>query len=64
MLTSGLLAIESNIVQLLVALAVSVSYMVVFREWKPFHEIETDVLSYVCGKLRVRLWCLFKTSCK
>ena len=49
MLTSGLLVIEHTIIQLLVALGVSVAFMVAFREWKPFYEIETDVLSYICG---------------
>ena len=43
--------IESTIVQLVVALFVSVAFMVVFREWKPFYEIETDILSYICGTL-------------
>ena len=42
--------IEDPIVQLLVALGVSVGFMVVFREWKPFFEIESDTLFYVCGK--------------
>ena len=27
----------------------SVSFVVVFREWKPFFEVETDTLFYVCG---------------
>ena len=49
LLTSGLLVIPDPIVQLLVALIVSVAFMVVFREWKPFYEVETDALSYVCG---------------
>ena len=49
MLTSGLLVIEDTIIQLLVALGVSVTFMVTFREWKPFYEIETDVVSYTCG---------------
>ena len=50
-LTSGLLVIPDPTVQLLVALAVSVSFVVAFREWKPFYEIETDSLFYICGKL-------------
>ena len=49
-LTSGLLVISEPTDQLLLALAVSVSFMVVFREWKPFFEVETDALSYICGK--------------
>ena len=53
MLTSGLLVIDHTIIQLLVALGVSVAFMVVFREWKPFYELETDALSYVCGKLKL-----------
>ena len=48
-LTSGLLVIEDPIVQLLVALVVSVTFMAVFREWKPFFEVETDALYYICG---------------
>ena len=40
-----------TIIQLLVALGISVAFMVVFREWKPFYEIETDILSYICGTL-------------
>ena len=51
-MTSGLLVIPNPIIQLLAALGVSVSFMVVFREWKPFFEIETDVLSYICGRSR------------
>ena len=50
MLTSGLLVIEHTIIQLLVALGVSVAFMVAFREWKPFYESETDTLFYVCGE--------------
>ena len=50
MLTSGLLIIREPTVQLLVALAVSATFMVVYREWKPFYELQTDALSYVCGK--------------
>ena len=50
MLTSGLLAVKGAVFQLLMALIVSVTFMVVFREWKPFYELETDALSYVCGK--------------
>ena len=50
-LTSGLLVILDPTIQLLVALAVSVSFVVAFREWKPFYEIETDSLFYICGKL-------------
>ena len=42
--------IEDTIIQLLVALFVSVAFMVVFREWKPFYEVETDAVSYVCGE--------------
>ena len=42
--------IEHTIIQLLVALGVSVAFMVVFREWKPFYELETDALSYICCK--------------
>ena len=49
MLTSGLLVIEYPVIQLLVALGVAVFFMVLFREWKPFYELETDALSYVCG---------------
>ena len=51
MLTSGLLVIEDTVIQLLVALGVSVAFMVVYREWKPFYELETDALSYLCGNL-------------
>ena len=53
MLTSGLLVIEDTIIQLVVAFGISVTFMVVFREWKPFYELETDALSYVCGKLKL-----------
>ena len=53
MLTSLLLAIPHRTVQLLVALAVAVTFLVVFREWKPFYEVETDTLFYVCGKVKV-----------
>ena len=56
MLTSGLLVIEDTIIQLLVALAVSVAFMVVFREWKPFYELETDGVSYVCGTLSLLIF--------
>ena len=48
-LSSVLLAITDPTVQLLVALAVSVSFVVAFREMKPFYEHETDMLYYVCG---------------
>ena len=51
MLTSGLIVIEDTTIQLLVAVAVSVSFVVTFREWKPFYEVETDALYYVCGKV-------------
>ena len=50
MLTSGLIVIEDTTIQLLVAVAVSVSFVVAFREWKPFYEVETDTLFYMCGK--------------
>jgi hypothetical protein len=50
MLSSGLLAIPDPSIQLLVALAVSMSFVVTFREWKPFFEPETDALFYVCGE--------------
>lgn len=49
-LTSGLLMIPDPTIQLLVALCVSVSFVVVFRECKPLFEAETDALSYICGK--------------
>ena len=49
MLTSGLLVISDPIIQLLVALVVSVTFMVTFREWKPFFEVQTDALAYICG---------------
>ena len=62
MLTSGLLVIDHTIIQLLVALGVSVAFMVVFREWKPFYELETDALSYVCGKLKL-LVSVFRYLC-
>ena len=50
MLTSGLLVINDTIVQLLLAAVVSMSFVVAFREWKPFYEVETDTLFYMCGK--------------
>ena len=49
-LTSGLIVIDDTTIQLLVAVAVSVSFVVAFREWKPFYEVETDTLFYMCGK--------------
>ena len=49
-LTSGLLVISDPTTQLVVALAVSVSFVVAFREWKPFYEAETDTVVYMCGK--------------
>jgi hypothetical protein len=49
-LTSGLIVIKDPTIQLLVALAVSIGFIVVFRELKPFYELETDLLAYVCGK--------------
>ena len=52
MLTSLLLAIEDLTVQLLAALAVAVTFLVVFREWKPFYELETDTLFYICGEYK------------
>ena len=52
-MTSGLLVIQDTAVQLLVALVVAVTFMVVFREWKPFFEGEADALSYVCGTLPI-----------
>ena len=42
--------IEDTTIQLLVALVVSVSFVVMFREWKPFFEVETDTVVYICGK--------------
>ena len=50
-LTSGLLVIEHPTTQLVLALTVSVGFVVVFREIKPFYEMETDKLFYVCGKV-------------
>ena len=50
-LTSGLIVIDDTTIQLLVAVAVSVSFVVTFREWKPFYEVETDTLFYICGKV-------------
>ena len=49
-LTSGLIVIKDPTIQLLVALAVSIGFIMVFRELKPFYELETDLLAYVCGK--------------
>ena len=49
-LTSGLIVIEDTTIQLLVAVVVSMSFVVAFREWKPFFEAETDTLFYMCGK--------------
>ena len=49
LLTSVLLAIPDGVLQLLVALGVSISFVVVFREIKPFFEPKTDAVFYVCG---------------
>ena len=49
LLTSGIMIVPHVVTQLLVAFAVSVSFMVVFREWKPYYEVQTDALAYVCG---------------
>ena len=50
-LLAGIFCRQCVVIRTLVALVVSVVFAVAFREWKPFFELETDVLFYVCGEL-------------